>query len=255
MFTMRFQDRVALVTGGGTGMGRAISKAFGREGAKVFVNYARSRDESEAVAAEIRDQGGMAVAIKADVSVDSEVRAMIARIEHEYGRLDYLINNAGWSTRIPHDQMERLTDEIWDRTLNTNLRGVFYCVRAAVPLLKKNDGAAIVNIASVAGLTGYGSSMVYAASKGAVLTMTKSLARALAPHIRVNAIAPGLIRTRFASWPEEAFVETAKGTPIGRLATVEEIAATTLYLCGDATGSTGDMMVVDGGVCHLGRTR
>ncbi len=252
---MRFQDRVALVTGGGTGMGRAISLAFGREGAKVIVNYARSQEESEAVAAEIRVHGGTAEAMRADVSVDNDVRAMIAHIEQDYGRLDYLINNAGWSTRIPHDQMELLTDEIWDRTLNTNLRGVFYCVRAAVPLLKKNDGAAIVNIASVAGLTGFGSSMVYAASKGAVLTMTKSLARALAPDIRVNAIAPGLIRTRFASWPEEAFVQTAEETPIGRLATVEEVAAATLYLCGNATGSTGDMMVIDGGVCQLGRTR
>lgn len=252
---MRFKDRVVLVTGGGTGMGRAISLAFGREGARVVVNYARSRGESEDVARRITDGGGTAVAVEADVSKDADVRKLIDGIARDFGRLDYLVNNAGWSTRIPHTQLEDLTDEIWDRTMNTNLRGAFYCVRAAVPLLRKQEGAAIVNIASVAAMTGFGSSIAYAASKGGMITMTKSLARALAPGIRVNAIAPGLIRTRFAGWPESAFVEGAAVTPIGRLATVEEVASATLYLCGDATGTTGDVVTIDGGLSHLGRTR
>ena len=252
---MRFENRVALVTGGGTGMGRAIALAFGREGARVVVNYARSKDESEQVASEINAAGGKATAIAADVSDEGQVRSMRDRIEQEYGRLDYLVNNAGWSTRIPHHDLERLTDNIWDRTLNTNLRGAFYCVRVFVPLLKKQEGAAILNIASVAGITGFGSSIAYAASKGGMITMTKSLARALAPGIRVNAIAPGLVCTRFAGWPESSFVEGAAVTPIGRLATVEEIASAALFLCGDATGTTGEVFTIDGGLSQLGRTR
>ncbi len=170
----------------------------------------------------------------------------------EFGRLDYLINNAGWSTRIPHHQLDDLTDEVWERTFNTNLRGSFYCVRAAVPLLKKQPGAAIVNIASVAALMGIGSSVAYAASKGGMVTMTKSLARALAPEIRVNAVLPGFVRTRFAGWPDSAFDAAEKVTPMRRLATVEEVAAATLFFAAMATGTTGETLVVDGGTATLG---
>ena len=126
---------------------------------------------------------------------------MIDRVNQEFGQIDILVNNAGWSTRIPHDQLDNLTDEIWDRTFDTNLKGAFYAVRSAVPSLRKQPGSSIVNVASVAGITGMGSSIAYAASKGAMITMSKSLARALAPDIRVNAIAPGFVRTRFANWP------------------------------------------------------
>jgi 3-oxoacyl-[acyl-carrier protein] reductase len=173
-------------------------------------------------------------------------------VNREFGRLDILVNNAGWSTRIPHDQLDELTDEIWDRTFNTNLRGAFYAVRSAVPSLRKQAGAAIVNVASVAGMTGMGSSIAYAASKGAMITMTKSLARALAPQIRVNAIAPGFVRTRFANWPASAFDDGEAMTPLKQLATVEEIAALALYLVADAGSTTGETIVVDGGLTELG---
>ncbi|MGI8741495.1 MAG: SDR family NAD(P)-dependent oxidoreductase [Bryobacteraceae bacterium] len=149
------------------------------------------------------------------------------------------------------EKFEDLTDEIWDRTLNTNLRGVFYCVRAATPLLRKQEGSSIVNVASVAGITGQGSSMVYAASKAGVLTLTKSLARALAPAIRVNAVAPGFVRTRFANWPASAFDQGEAITPLQRLATTDDIADTILYLAGTA-GVTGEAIVVDGGLTQLG---
>ena len=139
--------------------------------------------------------------------------------------------------------------------LDTNLRGAFYCVRAAVPLLRKQEGSAIVNIASVAGMTGLGSSMAYAASKGAMITLTKSLARALAPAIRVNAIAPGFVRTRFADWPQSAFDEGEAMTPLKRLATVEEIAALAWHLAVDAKSITGETIAVDGGVAELGAIR
>jgi 3-oxoacyl-[acyl-carrier protein] reductase len=249
---MKLRDRVAIVTGGGTGIGRAIAELFAGEGAKVAVNYSRSREAAEEVVAAIRSGGGTAMAIGADVSKDAEAHALVERVGAEFGRLDVLVNNAGWSTRIPHDQLENLTDEIWDRTLDTNLRGAFYCVRAAVPLLRKQEGSSIVNIASVAGLTGMGSSIAYAASKGAMITMTMSLARALAPHIRVNAIAPGFVRTRFANWPSSAFDQGEATTPLKRLATVEEIAALALHLAADAKSTTGETIVVDGGLTSLG---
>ena len=133
---MDFKDRVALVTGAGTGIGRSTAEAFARTGAKVVVNYSRSREAAEDVVQHIRESGGSAVAVAADVGNDSQVRSMMDRVGQEFGRLDVLVNNAGWSTRIAHDKLEDLTDDIWDRTLNTNLRGVFYCVRAALPLLR-----------------------------------------------------------------------------------------------------------------------
>jgi 3-oxoacyl-[acyl-carrier protein] reductase len=249
---MKLQDRVALVTGAGTGIGRAIAESFAREGAKVAVNYAHSREAAEQAVAGIQSAGGTAMAIRADVSQSAEAIALVDRVAQEFGRIDILINNAGWSTRIPHDKLEDLTDEIWDRTFDTNLRGAFYCVRAAVPVLNKRPGASIVNIASVAGMTGMGSSIAYAASKGGMLTMTKSLARALAPGIRVNAIAPGFVRTRFANWPASAFEQGEAVTPLKQLATVEEIAALALYLVADATSTTGESIVVDGGLTGLG---
>jgi 3-oxoacyl-[acyl-carrier protein] reductase len=251
---MTFENRAVLITGAGTGIGRAAAEAFAREGASVAVNYSRSREAAEEVAQSIRDRGGAAIAIRANVADDAEVRGMVAAVEREFGRLNTLVNNAGWSTRIPHAQLDDLTDEVWDRTLNTNLRGAFYTVRAAVPALQKHAGASIVNVASVAGMTGMGSSMIYAASKGAMITMTKSLARALAPGIRVNAVAPGFVRTRFAGWPDSAFNEGEAITPLKRLATVDEVAAAIVFLAGPGSALTGETIVVDGGMTQLGPT-
>lgn len=251
---MDFKDRVALVTGAGTGIGRSTAEVFAHAGAKVAVNYSRSREAAEDAVRCIRDAGGKAIAVAADVGNEAQVRSMLDRVGEEFGRLDILVNNAGWSTRVAHAKLEDLTDDIWDRTLNTNLRGVFYCVRAAVPLLGKQPGSSIVNVASVAGMTGMGSSMVYAASKAAVLTLTKSLARALAPAIRVNAVAPGFVRTRFANWPSAAFDEGERATPLERLATTEDVAEAILYLAG-AAALTGETIVVDGGQTQLGPRR
>jgi 3-oxoacyl-[acyl-carrier protein] reductase len=239
---------VALVTGAGTGMGRAIAELFAREGARVAVNYSQSREAAEEVARSI----GNGFAVQANVSVDSEVKRMVAEVAERYGRIDFLVNNAGWSKITPHANLDDLTDEIWDHTLNTNLRGAFYCTRACVPYLRAQAGSAIVNIASVAGITGMGSSIVYAASKAGMISMTKSLARALAPQIRVNAVAPGFVRTRFANWPSSAFDGAEPLTPLQRLATVEDIAKATLFLAVDALGTTGTTLVADGGLIELG---
>jgi 3-oxoacyl-[acyl-carrier protein] reductase len=252
---MKLKDRVAVVTGGGTGIGRGISAAFGREGAQVVVNYNKSRDAAEETVAEICSAGGSAVALASDVSSDAEARAMMDDVVRRFGRLDVLVNNAGWSTRIPHERLEDLTDEIWNKTLDTNLRGAFYCMRAAAPWLRKQPGSAIINVASVAGLTGSGSSIAYAASKGGLLTMTKSFARVLAPDVRVNAIAPGFVRTRFANWPSAAFDDGEAITPMGKLPTPGEIGAMAVYLAADATATTGETVVVDGGLSELGPHR
>jgi 3-oxoacyl-[acyl-carrier protein] reductase len=249
---MTLKDKVAVVTGAGTGMGRAIAELFARHGAKVVVNYSSSRDAAEEVVAAIQSAGGTAMAVGANVSKEVEAIALMDVTEREYGRIDYLINNAGWSTRVPHAQLGDLTDEIWDRTLNVNLRGLFYCVRAAVPFLKKQHGSSIVNISSVASITGQGSSIAYAASKGGVVTMTKSLARALAPGIRVNVVLPGFVRTRFAGWPKESFDAAEKITPLRQLASVEDVAEAALFFAAIAKSTTGESLVVDGGMSTLG---
>ena len=254
---MTLQGKTALVTGATTGIGRAIAQRFAREGAHVAVNFRSSREAADQLVAQIRAAEGAAIPVAADVSVESEVSAMFEQVARELGRLDVLVNNAGWSTRIPHRKLDELTDDIWDQTFDVNLRGLFYCVRAATPLLREQPGAAIVNVASVAGSTGVGSSMAYAAAKAGVITMTKSLARALAPEIRVNAISPGLIRTHFAGRPNSSSDFTAEemATPLKRLATVDECAEVALFLASSATAITGQTILVDGGLYVLGPNR
>lgn len=252
---MRLKDQVAIVTGAGTGMGRAIAELFAAEGAKVAVNYRASEKEATEVVAKIQSDGGEAMALKADVSSDAQARAMVAAVEKAWGALHILVNNAGWSQVTPHERLEDLTDEIWDRTMNTNVRGVFYATRAAVPLMNKSGGGAIINNASASAWHAQGSSIVYSASKAAVVNMTKSLARALAPDIRVNALAPGLVHTRFAGWPESAFERGQKNSPLGRIATPEEVARVALFLAVDATAVTGETILIDAGQTRLGARR
>lgn len=249
---MKLNNHVALVTGSGTGIGRAIAERFAREGARVAVNYRRSQKQAEEVVAGIRSKGGTALAIQADVSQEAAVVALVRRIEQEWGRLDFLVNNAAWTTPIPHEKLDALTDEIWNHTFESNLRAPFYCVRAAVPLLRRNPGASVVNITSVAGINGLGSSIAYCASKAGLDCMTRSLARALAPEIRVNAVAPGLVRTNFVGWPDSIWQRGAEATPLERISTVEEVAAAVFYLAVEAGSVTGETIVVDGGVIRLG---
>jgi 3-oxoacyl-[acyl-carrier protein] reductase len=233
-------------------MGRAIAELFAAEGARVAVNYRASADEAEEVVSGIRTAGGEAVATQATVADENEVRRMIGEIDERWGRLDILVNNAGWSRVTPHADLDALTDDIWDRTLDTNLRGAFYCVRQSVPLMRRNGGGAIVNNTSSSAWHAAGSSIVYSASKAALGNMTKALARALAPDIRVNAFAPGMVQTRFAGWPDEAFAKAKRTTPLERIATVEEVAKVALFLAADATATTGATILVDAGRTELG---
>lgn len=252
---MKLEGQVAIVTGGATGMGRGISIVLAREGARVLVNYRASKEAAHEVVEEIERAGGVAVAFAGDVQRDEQVRAMVASVEERWGRLDVLVNNAGWSKVTPHWKLEELTDEIWDRTLNTNLRGAFYCCRAAVPLMQRDGGGSIINNASASAYSAAGSSIVYSASKAAMVNMTKSLARALAPDIRVNAIAPGLVHTRFAGWPEEAFEQGRMNSPLGRIASVEDVAETVLFLAADAKAITSETILVDCGATMLATSR
>jgi 3-oxoacyl-[acyl-carrier protein] reductase len=249
---MKLKDKVAIVTGGGTGMGKATCERFAREGARVTVNYSRSREAAEEVANAICRQGGDAIAVQADVAVDAQVREMVRRTAERWGRLDILVNNAGWTRRTPHHQLDDLTDEIWDRTFNVNLRGPFYTMRAATPLLKKNPGAAVVNVATTAFYTGSGSSIAYGAAKSGLISLTKSFAKLLAPEARANVLAPGTVATGFAGWPPEFYEKIAGQSPLRRNATTEEIAAAILFLAADATFMTGETMRVDCGAIALG---
>jgi 3-oxoacyl-[acyl-carrier protein] reductase len=243
-----------VVTGGATGIGRAASLAFARAGAAVAVNYSRSAEAADATVREIVGLGGRALAVRCDVSGDRDVRAMMDRVAKELGGLDILVNNAGWSQRVwPHRDLEALTDDVWDRVWAVNVKGAFYCVRAAAAQMRRHGAGSVVNVTSVAALTGGGSSMAYAASKAALATLTKSLARALAPTIRVNAVAPGLVATGFGGWREVDWTATAGVTPIGRLPTEAETAEAIVYLA-SAAGLTGQTIVMDGGLLTLGPT-
>jgi 3-oxoacyl-[acyl-carrier protein] reductase len=244
------------VPGGATGIGRATVLALAREGAAIAVNYSRSKAAAHETVKRAEQAGVRALAVQADVTRDDQVRAMIDEVARELGGLDYLVNNAGWTQRVPHRQLDALTDEIWDRALATNLRGPFYCARAAVPHMERRGGGAIVNITSVATFTGTGSSMAYAASKAGLDALTKSLARALAPsRIRVNAVAPGLLATGFGGGliTQDLLAQIGTLTPIGRPVTVEEAAEAVVFLLA-SEAVTGYTTIVDGGLTALGPT-
>jgi 3-oxoacyl-[acyl-carrier protein] reductase len=250
---MRLVGAVALVTGGASGIGRAVALRLAREGAAVAINYSRSEAGARETAREAERTGVRAAAVRADVSRDDEARGLIDAVARDLGGLDILVNSAGWTRLVqPHRDLEALGDDVWERTMAVNVRGTFYCIRAAVPYMERGGGGAVVNIGSVAAITGLGSSLAYAASKAAVHTMTLSLARALAPsRVRVNAVAPGLIATGFAGVSDSGVSETAPTTPIARLATVDEVAEAVLF-CVTNGALTGAVIVVDGGRVALG---
>jgi 3-oxoacyl-[acyl-carrier protein] reductase len=239
--------KVALITGGGTGVGRATTLQLAERGYDVAINYSRSKDDAEATAAEARKQGVRAIAVACDVADDSQSRAMIDRCQAEFGRLDVLVNNAGTTFFVKHSDLDEMTEERWDRILDVNLKGPFFVSRAAIPLMRAGGGGSIVNVASVAGIAGSGSSIAYAASKGGLITMTKSLAKAFAPDIRVNAVCPGPIISRWLEDHQDMVEAAIKLTPLKRASTTDDIADAVTFLACDAGMMTGQALVVDGG--------
>ena len=247
---MNHDRPVALVTGSATGVGRACVLQFAERGFDVVVNYSRSESEANATVAEVTALGAKALLCQCDVSDDTAVREMVKKVAQEYGRIDVVVNNAATTNFISHDDLEALTEEMWDRMLAVNLKGAFFVSRAAFDLLQAGEGGAIVNVSSVAGLTGSGSCIAYAASKGALNTMTLSLARSMAPKVRVNAVCPGPIDSRWIREgnPEWDLNQMVADFPIPRAASPADVADTVLYFALGTTLTTGQLLALDGGM-------
>lgn len=241
------KGKVALITGGGTGIGRACGLRLAQEGVQIVVNYSHSEREALDTQKDLEASGVGAIICKASVRDDQAVREMVKKTLQRFGRLDILINSAGTTRYVGHDDLEGLKDEYWNEIMDVNVVGLFRCCRAAADALRKQRGC-IVNITSIAGLSGRGSSIAYAASKAAAISVTKSLARVFAPDVRVNSIAPGIVLTRWVEGQEDHVERLSKGTPLGRAAGPQDVAEVAYFLVGSAGFVTGQTWVVDGGM-------
>lgn len=250
---MQLAGKAALVTGGGTGVGRATVLALAKAGCHVAVNYSRSRVEAEQTASDAKQLGVKALVVCADVADDEAVKKMVAEVDQALGRIDILVNNAGTTRFISHQDLDGVTVDDWRRIMDVNVMGSFHCVRAVRDIMLRGGGGEIVNITSVAGIQASGSSIPYCASKAALINMTIALARVLAPKIRVNNVAPGFIASR---WLEqglgrEAYESTRQAfesrLPLGQVCQPEEIAASILALITGSDLVTGQTLVCDGG--------
>ncbi|MBY0003962.1 SDR family oxidoreductase [Priestia aryabhattai] len=241
-----FKNKVFIITGGGTGVGKATALKLADMGAKLVINYSNSEKEAKKVVEEILEKGSMAFAFKANVANENEVNEMIHQTIAQFGRLNGLVNNASITAQIPMHDLESAKDDVWDSLYDVNVKGMFHCVKAAVPHMKKQKSGTIVNVGSVAGTTGIGSSIPYAATKAAIHTMTKSLAIALAPHIRVNCISPGAVDTRWWSGNKDKMYQLAGNLPLQRISSPEDIADAILFQLKQES-VTGQVFTIDNG--------
>jgi len=254
---MSAQKSVAIITGGGTGVGQATSKQLAQQGWSVVVNYSRSKADAESTVAEIVAAGGQAIAVQADVAQDADCRNLVAQTVKTYGRVDLLVNCAGTTEFIPFPELDLATDEVWQRLYQVNVIGPFHCARAVQEAMLASGGGQIINVSSVAAQLGQGSSIPYCCTKAALDNLTVSLARTLAPHIRVNGIAPGFIAGR---WTQaglgdryDSFVAAYEKTlPLGKVCTPDGIAAGILSLVNGSSLVTGQTLTVDGGMMISG---
>ncbi|HEY0941455.1 MAG TPA: SDR family oxidoreductase [Steroidobacter sp.] len=243
--------KAALVTGGASGIGLATVEALTAAGAAVAINFLPGDAGGEEAVTQLERAGASVIAAPGDISVADAATAVVDLAVAKLGRLDYLVNNAGIAgTRepIPAHDLDRLDESFWTQLLSTNLMGSFWCTRAAASALRAARGA-VVNVASIAGLDGVGSSIAYSASKAALVNLTKNLARGLAPNVRVNAVAPGYVATPWTrSWPAEKLASAVEATLLKRACTAEEVADVIVFLCERAAMITGQTIVVDGGL-------
>jgi 3-oxoacyl-[acyl-carrier protein] reductase len=246
------QERpVALITGAGSGIGRATAVALADAGFDVAINYSRNELAATETAKQAQEKGAKTLLFKCDVSDDPSVRKMLTTVGQEFGRLDALVNNAGTTTAVKPQDFESLTAEEWDRVFSVNVRGVFQVTRACVTLLRKAGGS-IVNTASIAGLRPGPQPLAYAASKAAVISLTKLLALNLGPEIRVNAVAPGWMegdwmKRMLADRYDDLMARRAKNTPLRRCVTAQDVAEVIVNLITSNRLVNGEVVVVDGG--------
>jgi NAD(P)-dependent dehydrogenase (short-subunit alcohol dehydrogenase family) len=237
------EGQVAMVTGAGRRLGGFIALALARAGANLVVHYNESKEGAQASVREIERLGGQAIAVRADVSRPKQVAAMFRVVEKRLGRLDVLVNNAGVFFPAKWDQ---LSEADWDKVLGTNLKGAFFCAQAAARLMRRQGHGRIVIISSVGGLQAWPDYIHYCASKAGVISLTRSLAKALAPHIQVNSVAPGTIV--FPDERRDARLERIiSGTPLRKAGRPEDIADMVLFLATRSDFITGQVFVVDGG--------
>ena len=253
----------AIVTGSASGLGAATAALLAKAGMRIVVNYSNSKTEAEQTADLCRKEGAEVVVVQGDVSRDEDCRKIVAAAA-PWGRLDVLVNNAGTTKHVPHDQLDGLSAEDFQRIFAVNTIGPFQMIRAARPLLEaaakeSSRASAVVNVSSVAGISGIGSSVAYAASKGALNTMTLSLARALAPSIRINTVCPGYIDTPwFTKGRGEAGAKQVRDTVVARVplraaSSAEDIAQLVTFLASPASGHmTGEVVRMDAGMHLLG---
>ena len=252
---MELQGRVALVTGGAGGIGGAVVRDLAKAGVSaIVINYRNSRRQAEELADEIERSGVKVSPLRADVQNDEQVRAMFAKIKKEYGRLDILINNAGVTYWVKLSDLEGLTDVIWDEILDVNVKGAFRCARAAADMLSEAQGM-IINVSSISGVLAPStiSSLAYGTAKAALIYMTKGLAVALAPKVRVNCVAPAFtdtpwMREHYGTDYQEVMAKASTGYPLQRIASAGDIAAATMGLITGGDFITGQTLIVDGGL-------
>jgi 3-oxoacyl-[acyl-carrier protein] reductase len=245
------KDQVALITGASSGIGRATAIAMAREGARVGVNYLKNQAGADQTVAEIREGGGDAEAIRADVTYPEQVAALMDAMRKRWGRIDILVNNAG--DLLARRTLADMTEEYWDQIMSLNVKSVFLCVKAVWEEMAARKSGNIVNLTSIAGRNGGGpGAAAYAAAKAAVLTYTKGLAKELIPHgIHVNAVSPGVIATPYHERysPPELFKKYEAAIPFGRAGTAEEVASVILFLVSPAAGYlVGETIEVNGGM-------